>query len=498
MKFSIQHKLFMALVAASGLAVLAMFAIMQWSIDRGFLQYVNTLEQDHLQRLSGSLVEAFAREGSWDALRGNPRRVMEILFGSLPDGMPHPEPGPRPEPPPLPGHGPWPPAVRSPVPPPGNGGNFRPGQPPPEPGHPFRGRIFLLDKEQRPVFGLGKIPAEPDLIPLTHQGETIGYLGLVKPRRISDTHQLRFVKSQKLALALVASAVLAVSALFSLPLARRLVKPLQALARAARGLSGGDYALRVPAASSDEMGQLASDFNALALTLKKNEEVRRQWIADISHELRTPLAVLRGEVEALLDGVRPATPEAVASLHTETLRLGRLVDDLYQLSLSDLGGLTYRKEPTDLVELLKGEIDTFRDDFNRKGIAVCFEPPEGRAMLFADPDRLRQLFDNLLENSLKYTFPGGELRIGIEALPGFAQVEFQDSAPGVGEQELPRLFERLYRVEASRSRDSGGAGLGLAICRNIAEAHEGRIEATPSTLGGLGITVTLPLYGKKT
>jgi two-component system sensor histidine kinase BaeS len=229
------------------------------------------------------------------------------------------------------------------------------------------------------------------------------------------------------------------------------------------------------------------------VTLEKNEQARRQWVADISHELRTPLAVLRGEIEALQDGVRQPTPAAVASLHAEVLRIGRLVDDLYQLALSDIGALNYRKDRVSLTGVLEDALEAFRPEFERKGIVLQYAPPPREILLFADPERLHQLFANLLENSLRYTDEEGRLEVALGQERGMAILTLRDSAPGVSAADLERLFDRLYRVEGSRSRASGGAGLGLSICRNIVEAHGGDIAAVSSPLGGVAVTVKLPL-----
>jgi two-component system sensor histidine kinase BaeS len=235
----------------------------------------------------------------------------------------------------------------------------------------------------------------------------------------------------------------------------------------------------------------------MALTLEKHEKDRRQWVADISHELRTPITILRGEIEALLDGIRTITPETIHSLHAETLRLTRLVEDLYQLSLSDIGGLTYRKENLDIAEVLRNSMESLRAEFDRKGIGLTLNVPVASvACVFADRERLNQLFANLFENSLRYTDAGGRLTVDLRLGEERAILEFQDSTPGVPESELNRLFERLYRVEGSRSRTTGGAGLGLAICKNIVEAHEGTISAHPSPLGGLLIRITFPVNGR--
>ncbi len=330
---------------------------------------------------------------------------------------------------------------------------------------------------------------------LTNNGRVISYLLIPPKKKLSNAHQLSFVRQQELAMLLIVAIILFLSIFFSLIVARRLVRPINTLAKGLHQLSRGDYTVRVPVASSDELGQLANDFNALALVLLHNEESRQQWVADISHELRTPLAILRGEIEALQDGIRPADGKALDSLHAEIMRLGRLVDDLYQLSLFDVGALTCRKDPVDPIAILQQVTALFRDEFERKKIAVSISlPPAPNAIVvLGDAERLHQLFANLLENSLKYTHPEGKLEIAGKYGNGEFQLVFQDSCPGVPLSEHEKLFDRLYRVEASRHRSTGGMGLGLTICRNIIKAHEGTISACASPLGGLQINISLPL-----
>jgi two-component system sensor histidine kinase BaeS len=482
MKIGITYRLFLAILAAASLAVVCMLLIMHWSIDRGFHRYVNSLEQTQLTKLAGRLEEHYARQGSWNVLKNDQGEWRRILAASLPEEDPGPPDHERPY---------------------GRGAllrdeeGARPPGPPPRLGRGFAMRVVLLDAGKMPVAGPTGISGNIDLRPLRHRDRLVGYAGLLPRQRLSDERQLRFLKEQKLALSLVAGIVVLLAAGLSLPLANRLVRPIKALAAATDRLAAGEFTTRVPVASSDELGQLARDFNALALTLEKNEQARRQWVADISHELRTPLAILRGEIEALQDGVRQPTPDSIHSLHGEVLRLSRLVDDLYQLSLSDLGALTYRKEELDLADLLTTALASYRPEFAAKEIALKEEiPGDIKAVLFGDPERLRQLFANLLDNALKYTDPGGELAVRLVCHDNRAVIDLQDSAPGVPENELDMLFDRLYRAEASRSRESGGAGLGLAICRNIAEAHAGTITAQPSPMGGVWIRTTLPLMGK--
>lgn len=175
------------------------------------------------------------------------------------------------------------------------------------------------------------------------------------------------------------------------------------------------------------------------------------------------------------------------------MRLARLVDDLYQLSSSDLGALSYRKTEIDPVAILTEDLKVLGHEFRQRRLTVAVDNRlAGPIAIRGDADRLSQLYRNLLQNTLRYTEAGGRLEIRVHRKRGQLVLDFQDTAPGVPEQELSRLFERFYRVEVSRSRTFGGAGLGLAISRNIIEAHEGRISARLSPLGGLWVRIELP------
>jgi two-component system sensor histidine kinase BaeS len=191
--------------------------------------------------------------------------------------------------------------------------------------------------------------------------------------------------------------------------------------------------------------------------------------------------------------VRESTPAALASLQAEVALLAKLIDDLYELSLADIGALVYRKERVAIVPLVLRTLDGYRERLAARRIEVQARFAAGDSpVVDADPARLTQLVSNLLENALCYTDPDGVLRIGVMRDAQRVRIEVEDSAPGVPAESLPRLFERLYRVDASRSRAGGGAGLGLALCKSIVEAHGGEIEARPSSLGGLMIAIALP------
>jgi two-component system, OmpR family, sensor histidine kinase BaeS len=509
MKTKIKYRLFLAILAATGAVVICMFLIMQWSMARGFLAYVNTMEKERLERLAQVLEMSYRTAGGWEFLRDNPERWSRMVSASREGGdQERPErryrehrvePGGdsrgRPRPDGERNAPPTPPGVER-----GDSGfsNVTGNSQPLRSRYRLESRLVLLDADRKPVVGPGGDEAQINFQPLESGGRIIGYLGVRPRQQLTEAHQLMFVKQQKVAMALVAVVMLLVSAAIALPMSNRLVLPIRRLAASMHRLAMGEFDTRVAVVREDELGQLARDFNTLALSLEKNEQARRRWVADISHELRTPLSILRGEIEAVQDGVRQAGPETVASLHAEVMHLSRLVDDLYQISLSEIGALSYKKSVIDLREVLEQELEAFGPEFLQKGIALRTEFASRQDFpVFADPTRLQQLFDNLLENSLKYTDAGGELSVTLKRLGERALIEFADSAPGVTPEELEKLFDRLYRVESSRNRALGGAGLGLTICKNIVEAHEGSIRALPSPKGGILISIELPLAGSK-
>jgi len=269
------------------------------------------------------------------------------------------------------------------------------------------------------------------------------------------------------------------------------LKPVKDVAQGAHALTRGRFDIRLEPHSKDELGQLAMDFNALAEALQRNELLRRQGMADISHELRTPLALLRGEIEAMQDGIRPFDQFQLGKLHGSIMQLNRLVDDLYELALTDAGALSYRKESLNLAAILQLCADSAQHRINQSSLTLHQDIPE-QLTVFGDARRLRQVVDNLLKNSRRYTDPGGEIQISAWQTNRYVHFKIEDSAPGVDEEMQSRLFDRFYRTEGSRNRAVGGAGLGLAICRNIVDAHQGKILAKSSPLGGLQIVVTLP------
>ena len=478
MKLNITGKLFFAIFLAASLAVVSSAMIMQWNLNRGFLQLINDMEKNGVSRLATRLENEYLPGTGWDSILRDQMKWRQLIDESFPELKP----------PPPPNDGIHPPGG------PENIASQPPDALPPHLAQQFGRRLFLLDASKANLIGPGTAAADAEVTPLHHQGIVIGYLGLRLRTTFDSLLHRGFLHEQRYAFVIIATVVLLLSAGLALLLATRLVRPLKSITEATHVLAHGDYSVRVPVDSDDELGRLATDFNALALAMAHHEEARRRWVADISHELRTPLTFLRSQVEAILDGVRQPTTESVTAIHNEIMRFTRLVDDLYQLSLSDVGAQTYRKDEVVLSKVLQQAVSIISPEFLSKNIALHCEAAD-TVSVFGDPERLRQLFGNLLDNSLKYTDPGGEVNVTVGKNGGRVMIDFQDSAPGVADAELEKLFERLYRVESSRNRATGGAGLGLAICRNIVKAHEGTITAKPSPLGGVWIRVELPRYG---
>ena len=440
-KPGITLKLFLAILAASVVAAAAMALATRYSFHSGFLGYLAQIDEQRLQALSGALAESYRRTGSWEFVRGDYPRLREMAI-----------------------------AASSPQ---------------------VTQRLTVLDDARAVVVG-NPDPAGASLLPVRVGERVVGWVGRAPLRRLSSAAEDSFEAQQSRAAWGIAALAVALAAATALVLARAFLLPVKRIAGATHRLAGGDYATRVAVHSRDELGRLAADFNRLAETLERNETLRRRFMADVSHELRTPLAVLSAELEALEDGVRPFTPAALASLRGEAAALGKLVDDLNQLALADVGALAYRKETLELEPLLAQAVESYRERFAQRGVSLEAARFDA-ARVFGDRDRLAQMFRNLLENSARYTDAGGRARVSARVADGCVAVEFDDSPPGVPGEALPHLFERFFRVDASRSRANGGTGLGLAISRSIAAAHGGEIAAAPSPLGGLRVSVRLPL-----
>lgn len=260
-------------------------------------------------------------------------------------------------------------------------------------------------------------------------------------------------------------------------LLKLVLNPLNRVILATRKIAGGDFTSRVPASRNDEIGELGKSFNSMTENLQRMDELRRKMVIDIAHELRAPLTNIRGYLEALGSGALSSTPAIVQSLQEEALRLSNLTDSMMRLSVADAARLTLQKERGDLCKLIEQSLDFFGEHFSRQGITVSTHFSDAVQHVRADFEKLAQVIQNLLDNALRYTPSEGCLRVSVERISGSVLVILANSGEPIGDEHLPRLFERFYRVDPSRSRELGGAGIGLAIVKELVEAHGGEIGA---------------------
>lgn len=376
-----------------------------------------------------------------------------------------------------------------------------------------------------------KIPKQWEAIKVKDQ--TVGYYYQESPltsnyNRLAKTIGTSIIRAMLVGLILTS----VVALLLGMLLTRHFTEPLDHLMEAVRKVGRGDLSSRVKVRGKGDIAILAQEFNRMTEQLARNEEVRRNMVADIAHELRTPLAVILGKLESIQEGVLPSTPETILPIQDETLRLIRLVRDLQQLNLAEAGKLPMALKPVRLRQLVERIIEQFAIEFEERRLTVEIlgDAPE----ISGDPDRLTQVFVNLIGNALLHTPPGGTLSLVLtesekpgademnsdgnihrlrdvfrrkgergekvekpegsrDCRDGWVQVTVEDSGEGIPEEELEHIFDRFYRVDKARERESGGTGLGLAIAKEFIQAHGGDIQVTSKLGEGSCFKIQLPM-----
>ncbi|WP_324669158.1 sensor histidine kinase [Geochorda subterranea] len=266
---------------------------------------------------------------------------------------------------------------------------------------------------------------------------------------------------------------------------------------AGRALALAQAAHQAPPARGDEVDQLAEAFDTMEAALARKEAQRRRLLADIAHELKTPLAVVQANLESMLDEMAPPRPERIAALHTQVAMLSRLVNDLRDLALAEAGELSLHRRPTDLAELLEQAADLWRPRFEEMGARLVVEH-ETLPKAWVDGDRIGQVLANLLSNAVRHLpGEGGWVRLRLRAggTPDRPEaiVTVEDNGPGIPPESLPYLFDHLFRADHSRSRQTGGSGIGLSVVKSVVQAHGGRVWAANRPEGGAAFGVVLPL-----
>ena len=479
MRLRLAHTLSLTLLAFTGVAVMAMGGLTAWKLRNGFGEYLAASDVRHFERFVNVLQARAALEGGAIELLAGRMDVMSILDELHPrvDGPFHLA-GPPDDP-------------------------SGPRELPPEA---FPNRVRVLGSNGSVLMGSHQI-GESDSValverPIRVNGQVVATASMRPLPVVRSGAEARFLQDQYLLLAGVGSGLIMLAVVTATALARSWVQPLSAVQVATQRLAQGELSVRLaqgPALTdrSDEIGDVVRNVNRMAEGLQQMEGARRRWLADISHELRTPLTVLRGDLEALHDGVRPLKPQAIAVLLEELLRLSRIVDDLHLLAISDLQELPCHLAKDDGVQMVKSLVERFEDRALASGLQIRFENPSAALTVAVhwDAGRMEQLLSNLLENSLRYTQVPGQVVVRLRLMNCRVQIDVEDSAPGVPFEQISQLFDPLYRGDAARARCSGGSGLGLSICKVIARAHGAYLTASPSELGGLLVTLDLPQQG---
>ncbi len=470
----LKYQFFITLLLASAFLIVILFLVNNWSLKRGFIDHLNRSKEARLENYAALLSTQYQEhDQSWEWLAEDPAAWRQIIRA-----------GPRRERPPdsdINGIEPvfTTPPIRS-----------REGTAGP--------RYILQDAERTTLIGRWSEKDSMLWQSIKSDGAVIGYIGVPRETRIASKLDRAFTAQQTSSLAYTALIMGLLCAVVSIPLASRIVRPVLELNTAVKRISEGDLTHRIESDRADELGDLSRQINQLALNLNEQQQLRQRWITEIAHELRTPVAILQSEIEALQDGVTVATSDALASLHSETEKLTRLIEDLRELMVLNSGALQYRYRPLMLDQLISQRVEATKGLFTQQQLSLTVTVSDDPLMIVGDAQRLEQLIDNLSQNSLRYTNQNGTVRVDVLRQQDQVCVRWSDSWPGVPNDQLSRIFEPLYRVESSRNRSFGGSGLGLSIAKKIVEAHKGRIMANHSSLGGLEITMLFPLASEDT
>ena len=468
MKLRLSHQLFLMLAIVSIIASATSAWLHMRALEQGFLNYLNALEADRLDALAPVIERTIRTKGldvavkDWRRLLGQASRrtgtgaLEHWLSPPLDESTERPTRGKKATPDPL---------------------RFNP-------------RVSLVNADGHllagsPLFALAGSTTRD----ITVDGQTVARIVLAPLRNPTEDRELAFLREQRTSIAWMAFIVGILCIVLTALLAGWWSRRLSAVTTSTARIAQGDLTARVAISGRDEISILAANVNAMAHALESMESSRRKWLADVAHELRTPLTTLRGEIEAVQDGLRKLDAAALASLHDEVSRLTRLTGDLHQLAIADVGALEFHPATHDLSELLKRAAARWQSRFATAGIAMTIDAPAEHSSL-VDADRITQVLDNLFANSLRYTDAPGHLIASIRAVTGVQQIVFADSPPGLTEDAMRQLFTPFYRADAGRR--TGGSGLGLALSKAIIEAHEGSMRASHYALGGLQMTIELP------
>lgn len=334
----------------------------------------------------------------------------------------------------------------------------------------------------------------PNRAPLTQgNDEAVGEIHVSPEPSISYALAQRLAESTRLVLLWGGLLAVAIALLLSLVLSRRVLAPVRALTLAARRLGGRDFSQRIELKARGELGELTQAFNSMASDLEHAEKLRQNMVADIAHELRTPLSNIRGYIEAIQDGLIAPDATVVRSLHEEANLLSRLIDDLHDLALADAGELKLFCQAEDITKLINQIAASVKTKASAKGVSLSISLPENLPPVNIDAQRISQVVRNLIENAVAHTTKGDSITVSARQQNSWVEISVADTGEGIPAEHLDNIFERFYRVDRSRTRATGGSGLGLTIAKYLVEAHGGKITVRSAPEEGSLFSFTLPV-----
>lgn len=485
LKFRLAHKIFFSFFIVSLLMVGIMIFILKYYVSENFSNYVSKIELEGFNTISKTLESHYNSNHNWDEFKNNQTNWKQLIrrfsghsIAELPS-QPKASKRHRQEMPPLMHQG--------------SGRGM--GQGGPSRGMGIGRRLTLFDDNKKSIIEPANGISIKDYLlrPLKVDNIIIGWLGFKKIQQLTNPLDINFLKNQTQILYFTGIGILILATLFSSILSKHILHPIKHLTTGTKKIASRHFNSRITINTTDEFNDLATQFNQMAQTLESFEELRKQWFSDISHELGTPLSILKGEIEALQDGVRQPSQSNLDSLHFEVNHINKIVNDLRELSLAETGAMSLNKSLINPIDILQQCVLSFSDKFTEENIQIYNNLKQNSNILVnADDQRLLQVFHNLLENNLKYSNRPGAVTISSKIEQTNLELYIQDSGPGVPDESITFLFDRLYRVDSSRNRKSGGAGLGLSICKYIIENHQGDISAT-NYQKGLQIMISLPV-----
>ena len=445
---SLRSKLILAFLLVSLVVIAVVIVFARWNTSTEFRQYVFNRNQENFVSV---LARYYAQEESWAGVH------QVFPRGPMPFGMMQ--------------------AQQMPV-----------------------GEIVLIDAGYKVLIGgrgyhLGQ-QVTPDevrgALPVSYEDEVVGYVVLKRDAFREQPIESEFLRRLSKSLLLGSVAVIALALILGFILARSLTRPLGQLTEATRRVASGDLDVKVDVTSQDELGELALAFNRMNERLAQSRDARRQMTADIAHELRTPVSVILGYADGLKEKVIPPSQETFDLIQEQAEQLEHLIEDLRILTQAEAGELSLDFAATDPLPLVERTMAAFEHQAARQDISLRMETEEEIPVIMIDPDRLRQVLSNLISNALQSTQAGGQITTKLAADESRVFISVIDTGPGIAPEDIDRIFQRFFRLDPSRSRDTGGSGLGLSIARSLVERQGGQIEVESEVGQGACFTISFP------